>query len=172
MGDAIDNLGAGFATFADPAYIILALVGVVLGTVVGVLPGIGPIGAMSVLLGMTTQLGPTGSLILFAGIYFGSTYGGSTTSILLNVPGEASSVVTALDGHEMTKRGRAGPALTIAAVSSFLAGTIAIFGLMMSAPWLSGMAVSSVRPSIRRCASRDSCCWRRSPTAPPRKRSS
>ncbi|GGP01933.1 tripartite tricarboxylate transporter permease [Nonomuraea glycinis] len=141
MGDAIDNLGAGFATFADPAYIILALVGVVLGTVVGVLPGIGPIGAMSVLLGMTTQLGPTGSLILFAGIYFGSTYGGSTTSILLNVPGEASSVVTALDGHEMTKRGRAGPALTIAAVSSFLAGTIAIFGLMMSAPWLSGIAV-------------------------------
>ncbi|GAB3440342.1 tripartite tricarboxylate transporter permease [Actinophytocola sediminis] len=136
-----DDLGAGFAAFADPTFIVLALVGVVLGTVVGVLPGIGPIGAMSVLLGMTTQLGATGSLILFAGIYFGSTYGGSTTSILLNVPGEASSVVTALDGHEMTKRGRAGPALTIAAVSSFVAGTVAIFGLMMFAPWLSGMAV-------------------------------
>jgi len=136
-----DDLGAGFAAFADPTYITLALAGVVLGTVVGVLPGIGPIGAMSVLLGMTTQLGPTGSLILFAGIYFGSTYGGSTTSILLNVPGEASSVVTALDGYEMTRRGRAGPALTVAAVSSFLAGTIAIFGLMMFAPWLSGVAV-------------------------------
>jgi putative tricarboxylic transport membrane protein len=136
-----DDLGAGFAAFADPTYVVLALVGVVLGTVVGVLPGIGPIGAMSVLLGMTTQLGPAGSLILFAGIYFGSTYGGSTTSILLNVPGEASSVVTAIDGHEMTRRGRAGPALTIAAVSSFLAGTIAIFGLMMFAPWLSEVAV-------------------------------
>ena len=137
----LDDLGAGFAAFADPTYITLALAGVVLGTVVGVLPGIGPIGAMSALLGMTTQLGPTGSLILFAGIYFGSTYGGSTTSILLNVPGEASSVVTALDGYEMTRRGRAGPALTVAAVSSFLAGTIAIFGLMMFAPWLSGVAV-------------------------------
>lgn len=137
----LDNLWAGFASFADPTYLTLALVGVVLGTVVGVLPGIGPIGAMSVLLGMTTQLGPTGSLILFAGIYFGSTYGGSTTSILLNVPGEASSVVTALDGYEMTKRGRSGPALTVAAVSSFLAGTIAIFGLMMFAPWLSSVAV-------------------------------
>ncbi|HEY8481894.1 MAG TPA: tripartite tricarboxylate transporter permease [Spirillospora sp.] len=141
MADVFDNLGAGFAAFTDPTFILLALIGVVLGTVVGVLPGIGPIGAMSVLLGMTTQLGPTGSLILFAGIYFGSTYGGSTTSILLNVPGEASSVVTALDGHQMTKRGRSGPALTIAAVSSFVAGTIAIVGLMMFAPWLSGVAV-------------------------------
>ncbi len=139
--DVFGNLGSGFAAFADPTYVILALVGVVLGTVVGVLPGIGPIGAMSVLLGMTTRLGPTGSLILFAGIYFGSTYGGSTTSILLNVPGEASSVITALDGYEMTKRGRSGPALTVAAASSFLAGTIAIFGLMMFAPVLSGLAV-------------------------------
>ncbi|MCT2581862.1 tripartite tricarboxylate transporter permease [Actinophytocola sp. S1-96] len=136
-----DNLGAGFAAFADPTYLVLAVVGVVLGTLVGVLPGIGPIGAMSVLLGMTTQLGPAGSLILFAGIYFGSTYGGSTTSILLNVPGEASSVVTALDGHQLTKRGRAGPALTIAAVSSFVAGTMAIVGLMLFAPWLSEVAV-------------------------------
>ncbi|PXY27799.1 tripartite tricarboxylate transporter permease [Prauserella muralis] len=137
----LDNLWAGFGAFADPTFLLLAVAGVVLGTLVGVLPGIGPIGAMSVLLGMTTQLGPAGSLILFAGIYFGSTYGGSTTSILLNVPGEASSVVTALDGHAMTKRGRAGPALTIAAVSSFVAGTVAIFGLMMFAPWLSGVAV-------------------------------
>ncbi|EHR50647.1 hypothetical protein SacmaDRAFT_2401 [Saccharomonospora marina XMU15] len=137
----LDNLWAGFATFADPTYLILAVAGVVLGTLVGVLPGIGPIGAMSVLLGMTTQLGPAGSLILFAGIYFGSTYGGSTTSILLNVPGEASSVVTALDGHQMTKRGRSGPALAIAAVSSFVAGTVAILGLMLFAPWLGGVAV-------------------------------
>src|SRR5690606_15499490 len=102
-------LGDGFAAFAHPTSSRLDEIGDVLGTLVGVLPGIGPIGAMSVLLGVTTQLGPTGSLILFAGIYFGSTYGGSTTSILLNVPGEASSVVTALEAYEMTKRGRSGP---------------------------------------------------------------
>ncbi|TXL60721.1 tripartite tricarboxylate transporter permease [Aeromicrobium terrae] len=137
----INDLAGGFAAFADPTYLLLALAGVVLGTLVGVLPGIGPIGAMSVLLGITTQVGPTGSLILFAGIYFGSTYGGSTTSILLNVPGEASSVVTAIDGNQMTRRGRAGPALTIAAISSFVAGTISIVGLMLFAPTLSSVAV-------------------------------
>ncbi|WP_375002681.1 tripartite tricarboxylate transporter permease [Aeromicrobium sp. CTD01-1L150] len=137
----LENLAAGFAAFADPTYLLLALAGVVLGTLVGVLPGIGPIGAMSVLLGVSTQLGPTGSLILFAGIYFGSMYGGSTTSILLNVPGEASSVVSAIDGHQMTKRGRAGPALTISALSSFAAGTVSIVGLMLFAPSLSALAV-------------------------------
>ncbi|GAA1911295.1 tripartite tricarboxylate transporter permease [Nocardioides hwasunensis] len=137
----LSDLGAGFAAFADPTLILLAVAGVVLGTLVGVLPGIGPIGAMSVLLGVTTQVGPTGSLILFAGIYFGSTYGGSTTSILLNIPGEASSVVTALDGNQMTKKGRSGPALTIAAVSSFVAGTLSILGLMLFAPSLSAYAV-------------------------------
>lgn len=137
----LDNLAAGFGSFGDPTLILLALVGVVLGTLVGVLPGIGPIGAMSILLGVTTEVGPTGSLILFAGIYFGSMYGGSTTSILLNVPGEASSVVTAIDGNEMTKRGRSGPALTIAALSSFVAGTLSIVGLMLFAPALGGLAV-------------------------------
>ncbi len=141
MGDTFSNLGQGFSAFADPTLILLAIAGVVLGTLVGVLPGIGPIGAMSVLLGVTTEVGAAGSLVLFAGIYFGSTYGGSTTSILLNVPGEASSVVTAVDGYEMTKRGRAGAALTIAAVSSFIAGTVAIVGLMLFAPVLSDLAV-------------------------------
>ena len=137
----LSDLGAGFAAFADPTLLLLAVAGVVLGTLVGVLPGIGPIGAMSVLLGVTTQVGPTGSLILFAGIYFGSTYGGSTTSILLNIPGEASSVVTAIDGNQMTRKGRSGAALTIAALSSFLAGTLAIVGLMLFAPGLSAYAV-------------------------------
>jgi len=137
----LDDLGGGFAAFADPTLLLLALAGVVLGTLVGVLPGIGPIGAMSVLLGVTTQVGPTGSLILFAGIYFGSTYGGSTTSILLNIPGEASSVVTSIDGSQMTKRGRAGAALTVAAVSSFVAGTLAVVGLMLFAPALGSVAV-------------------------------
>ena len=137
----LSDLGGGFASFADPTFLLLALAGVLLGTLVGVLPGIGPIGAMSVLLGVTTQLGPTGSLILFAGVYFGSTYGGSTTSILLNIPGEASSVVTAIDGNQMTKKGRSGPALAIAAVSSFVAGTLSIVGLMLFAPFLSSVAV-------------------------------
>lgn len=137
----LQDLGSGFAAFADPTLIALAVAGVVLGTLVGVLPGIGPIGAMSILLGVTTQLGATGSLILFAGVYFGSTYGGATTSILLNIPGEATSVVTALDGNQMTKRGRAGPALTIAAGSSFIAGTLSVVGLMLFAPALSSVAV-------------------------------
>jgi len=137
----LHDLSEGFASFADPTYLLLALAGVLLGTLVGVLPGIGPIGAMSVLLGVTTQVGPTGSLILFAGVYFGSTYGGSTTSILLNIPGEATSVVTALDGNQMTKKGRSGPALTIAALSSFVAGTLSIVGLMLFAPALSSFAV-------------------------------
>lgn len=135
------DLAGGFSAFADPTLLLLAVAGVVLGTLVGVLPGIGPIGAMSVLLGVTTQVGPTGSLILFAGIYFGSTYGGSTTSILLNIPGEASSVVTSIDGNEMTKRGRAGAALTVAALSSFVAGTLAVVGLMLFAPVLGSVAV-------------------------------
>ncbi|UPK75559.1 tripartite tricarboxylate transporter permease [Nocardioidaceae bacterium SCSIO 66511] len=137
----LSDLGGGFASFADPTYVLLAVAGVLLGTLVGVLPGIGPIGAMSVLLGVTTQVGPTGSLILFAGVYFGSTYGGSTTSILLNIPGEASSVVTAIDGNQMSKKGRSGPALTVAAVSSFVAGTLSIVGLMLFAPFLSSVAV-------------------------------
>ena len=131
----------GFAAVFTPELLLLAIAGVILGTLVGVLPGIGPIGAMSILLGLTTQIGATGSLILFAGIYYGAAYGGSTTSILLNLPGESASVVTAMDGYEMTRRGRAGAALTVAALGSFVAGTLSIVGLMLFAPMLSDVAV-------------------------------
>ncbi|MDT0275932.1 tripartite tricarboxylate transporter permease [Blastococcus goldschmidtiae] len=135
------DLLSGFAAVFSPELFLLAVIGVVLGTLVGVLPGIGPIGAMSILLGLTTQIGATGSLILFAGIYYGAAYGGSTTSILLGLPGESASVVTAMDGHAMTKRGRAGAALSIAALGSFVAGTLSIVGLMLFAPLLSDVAV-------------------------------
>lgn len=137
----LDQLASGFGALLTPEFLGLAVLGVLIGSLVGVLPGIGPIGAMSILLGLTTQIGATGSLILFAGIYYGSAYGGSTTSILLNLPGESSSVVTALDGHAMTKKGRAGAALTIAAVGSFIAGTVSIVGLTFVAPLLGDLAV-------------------------------
>ena len=137
----IGDLLNGFSAVFTPQLLLLAIAGVVLGTLVGVLPGIGPIGAMSILLGLTTQIGATGSLILFAGIYYGAAYGGSTTSILLNLPGESSSVVTAMDGYEMTRRGRAGAALSVAALGSFVAGTLSIVGLMLFAPALGDVAV-------------------------------
>ncbi|MEX1077923.1 MAG: tripartite tricarboxylate transporter permease [Homoserinimonas sp.] len=139
--DSLDGLMAGFASLWDPSLLLIAVVGVILGTLVGVLPGIGPIGAMALLLGFSTQLGPAGSLILFSGIYYGSQYGGSTTSILLNIPGEASSVVTAIDGHQMAKKGRAGGALAIAALSSFAAGTLSVVALTFFAPSLASVAV-------------------------------
>lgn len=108
---------------------------------VGVLPGIGPIGAMALLLPVTYSMTPAGALIMLAGIYYGSMYGGSTTSILLNVPGEVSSVVTCLDGYEMARRGRAGAALFVAAVGSFAAGSLGILGLAFLAPALASAAL-------------------------------
>ncbi|WP_219412458.1 tripartite tricarboxylate transporter permease [Pseudonocardia nigra] len=135
------DLLAGFGQFLTVEYLLLAVTGVVLGSLVGVLPGLGPIGAMSILLGISTQIGVVGSLILFAGIYYGAAYGGSTTAILLKLPGESASVMTVLDGHAMTRKGRAGAALSIAAVGSFVAGTISIVGLMLLAPTLGAAAV-------------------------------
>lgn len=117
--------------------LLFGLMGVFLGTLVGVLPGIGPIGAMAILLSLTFDLPPVSALIMFAGIYYGSMYGGSTTSILVNVPGEASSVVTCLDGYQMAKKGRAGAALFLAAGGSFIAGTIALILLTFVAPQIS-----------------------------------
>jgi putative tricarboxylic transport membrane protein len=113
--------------------LLFSAIGVLLGTLVGVLPGIGPVGAMALLLPATFGLSPTTSLIMLAGIWYGCQYGGSTTSILVNIPGEATSVMTCLDGYQMARRGRAGPALAIAAWASFIAGTISIVGLMLLA---------------------------------------
>ena len=125
MGDFIANLGLGFATALSLSNLALCFTGCLIGTLVGVLPGIGPIATIAMLLPLTFKLDPTGALIMLAGIYYGAQYGGSTTAILANIPGEATSVVTTLDGHQMARRGRAGVALGISAIGSFFAGTVA-----------------------------------------------
>jgi putative tricarboxylic transport membrane protein len=122
--DLLANLALGFSVAVSPANLALCLVGVLVGTLIGVLPGIGPVATIAMLLPITFGLPPVGALIMLAGIYYGAQYGGSTTSILVNIPGEASSVVTALDGFQMARQGRAGAALAIAAIGSFFAGTV------------------------------------------------
>ncbi len=131
----------GFSVALSPSNVWWALVGATLGTAVGVLPGIGPALTVALLLPVTYHLDPTAALIMFAGIYYGAMYGGSTTSILLNTPGESATVVTALEGHQMAKRGRGGAALSTAAIGSFVAGTLATFGLSVAAPLLIGLAL-------------------------------
>ncbi|MBN9048636.1 MAG: tripartite tricarboxylate transporter permease [Rhizobiales bacterium] len=125
MHDLISNLALGFGIAAQPYNIMLCLIGALVGTLIGVLPGIGSLATIAMLLPITFGLPPVGALIMLAGIYYGAQYGGSTTSILVNIPGESSSVVTTLDGHQMAKQGRAGPALAIAAIGSFVAGCVA-----------------------------------------------
>lgn len=134
-------LEIGFSVALQPLNLFYCFVGVFIGTLVGVLPGIGPVGAMSLLLPTTFKATPEAAIIMLAGIYYGAMYGGSTTSILVNIPGEAASVVTCLDGYQMARQGRAGPALGIAAFGSFIAGTLSIFGLMFLAPPLSRFAL-------------------------------
>ena len=129
-----DALLAGFSIALAPINLLWGLVGVTLGTAVGVLPGVGPALTVAMLLPLTVKLDPTGALIMFAGIYYGAMYGGSTTTILLNTPGESASIATALEGNRMAKRGRAGPALATAAIGSFVAGTIGTVLLTLVAP--------------------------------------
>src|SRR5574342_691350 len=135
------NIILGFQVVLDPTNLLLCFIGVVVGTMVGVLPGIGPVGAMALLLPATFRATPTSSIIMLAGVYYGAMYGGSTTSILVNIPGEAASVVTCLDGYQMARRGRAGPALGIAAFGSFIAGTLSVIGLMIVGPLLASVAL-------------------------------
>ncbi len=135
-------LGQGVMVALQPANLLFAFVGVMLGTAVGVLPGIGPALTVALLLPITFKLDPAGSLIMFAGIYYGGMYGGSTASILLNTPGESSSIVTALEGNKMARAGRGGPALATAAIGSFVAGTIATIGLALIAPTVVDIAIS------------------------------
>ena len=139
--ELLHNIGLGFLVAFDPTNLFLCFLGVFIGTLIGVLPGIGPTGTMSILLPVTFQLNPVGAIIMFAGIYYGSLYGGSTTSILVNIPGEAACAITCLDGYQMALKGRAGPALGIAAFGSFIAGTISIIGLMLVAPPLANLAI-------------------------------
>jgi putative tricarboxylic transport membrane protein len=123
--ELLSNLALGFATALSPMNLFLGFIGCLVGTLIGVLPGVGPIATIAMLMPLTLKVDPTGALIMLAGIYYGAQYGGSTTAILVNMPGEVTAVVTAIDGHEMAKQGRAGTALGIAALGSFFAGTVA-----------------------------------------------
>lgn len=137
-----DFLFQGFMSALTPTNIMWAAIGCFIGTLIGVLPGIGPSSGIAILLPLTTILPPTSAIIMMAAIYYGAMYGGSTTAIVVNIPGEASSVPTAMDGYEMAKQGRAGPALAISAVSSFVAGTISLVGLTFFAPVLANFALA------------------------------
>ena len=139
--DLLANLAVGFGVALTPVNLLYALIGVVLGTLIGVLPGIGPVATIAMLLPTTYALQPVSALIMLAGIYYGAQYGGSTTSILINMPGESSSVVTCLDGHQMARKGQAGAALTVAALASFFAGTVATILVAAVATPLSELAL-------------------------------
>ena len=139
--EAAQSIFYGFAVALTPQNLAFCFIGVLLGTLVGVLPGIGPAAAMSLLLPTTMRLDPTSSMIMLSGLYYGTMYGGSTTSILVNIPGEAASVITCLDGYQMARKGRAGPALGVAAFGSFIAGTLGVIGLMLLAPTLAKFAL-------------------------------
>src|SRR3954451_4071841 len=139
--DIFASLLHGFATAISPVNLLWAFVGCVLGTAVGVLPGIGPAVAVAMLLPITAKVDITASMIFFAGIYYGAMYGGSTTSILLNTPGETASMVTAMEGNKMAKSGRAGAALATAAIGSFVGGTIGPIVVTIAAPVVANYAV-------------------------------
>jgi len=144
--DIVSGMLQGFQVALTAQNLMMCVVGVVLGTVIGVLPGLGPPATIAMLLPLTMKLDPTGAMIMLAGIYYGAKYGGSTTSILLNVPGESSSVVTCIDGYQMARKGRAGAALGMAAISSFIAGTFGVVALMLVAPPLAKMSLAFSAP--------------------------
>ncbi|MEW6667696.1 MAG: tripartite tricarboxylate transporter permease [Thermodesulfobacteriota bacterium] len=139
--DIFSHMVMGFSVALQPVNLLYCFAGVFIGTLIGVLPGIGPVGAMSMLLPVTFKSTPESAIIMLAGIYYGAMYGGSTTSILVKIPGEAASVVTCLDGYQMAREGRAGPALGMAAFASFIAGTFSIVALMLLSPPLSRLAL-------------------------------
>ena len=132
--DLFNQLFMGFAVVFEPLNLFYCFIGVLIGTLVGVLPGLGPLAAMSLLLPATFHTTPVASIIMLSGIYYGAMYGGSTTAILVNIPGESASVMTCLDGYQMARQGRAGPALGISAFGSFIAGSLATVGLVLIAP--------------------------------------
>jgi putative tricarboxylic transport membrane protein len=142
MLESLQLLLGGFATALTLQNVLYCLTGALVGTFIGILPGLGPIGGIALLIPITFGLNATSALIMLAGIYYGAMYGGSTTSILINVPGETASVITCIDGYKMAQQGRAGPALSIAALGSFIGGTIAIFGLVLIAPPLANAALA------------------------------
>jgi len=139
--ETLQNLSLGFSVAFQPAVLFYAFVGCVIGTLVGVLPGVGPLAGISLLLPATFGLDATNAIVMLAGIYYGAMYGGSTTSILMRIPGEAASVMTCIDGYAMARKGRAGAALAIAAIGSFIAGTASVVALMLLAPPLASFAL-------------------------------
>ncbi len=139
--DFFGSLFYGFSIACQPDNLLFVFLGCLIGTLIGVLPGIGPIGAMAILLPITFRMTPVSAIITLAGIYYGAMYGGSTTSILVNIPGEAASIVTCMDGYQMARQGRAGAALGMAAIASFIAGTIGVVALMLFAVPLAGFAL-------------------------------
>ncbi|MBP1714468.1 MAG: hypothetical protein H6Q42_2671 [Deltaproteobacteria bacterium] len=138
----------GFSVSLEPYNLFSCFMGVFIGTLIGVLPGLGPVATMSILLPVSFKMTATSAIIMMAGIFYGAMYGGSTTSILVNIPGEAASVVTCLDGYQMARKGRAGPALGISAFGSFIAGTIGVLGLLVLAPPLAALALKFGPPEI------------------------
>src|SRR5574340_1341410 len=134
------NLIFGFSVALSWQNLFYCFMGCFLGTLIGVLPGIGPLATIAMLMPITFAISPVAALIMLAGLYYGAQYGGSTTSILVNLPGEASSVVTCIDGYQMARKGRAGPALATAALGSFVAGTVGVLGLTIMAPPLAEFA--------------------------------
>ncbi|MEA2938917.1 MAG: putative tricarboxylic transport rane protein [Alphaproteobacteria bacterium] len=144
--DVLGGLFHGFAVALQPANVFWCFIGCLLGTIVGILPGLGPAATIAMLLPLTYKMDPAGGIIMMAGIYYGAKYGGSTTSILLNIPGESSSVVTCLDGYQMARKGRAGAALGIAAIASFIAGTFGVIALSAIAPPVAAFALSFSSP--------------------------
>lgn len=141
MTELLSNLLVGFQNALTVANLGYCFLGVLIGTLVGVLPGLGPVATLALLLPLTYALDPTAAVIMLAGIYYGSQYGGSTTAILMNIPGEAASLVTCIDGHKLAQRGRAGSALGVAAIASFLAGTVATLLIALASPLLSEVAL-------------------------------
>jgi putative tricarboxylic transport membrane protein len=144
--EVLSGLMQGFAVALQPLNLLWCFLGVVLGTVVGVMPGLGPPATIAMLLPLTFLMNPASAMIMLAGIYYGAKYGGSTTSILLNVPGESASVATCIDGYQMARKGRAGAALGIAAIASFIAGTVGVLGLMLIAPPLARVSLAFSSP--------------------------
>src|SRR5215510_12896270 len=144
--EVLSGLAHGFAVAFQPVNVLWCFIGCFLGTVVGVLPGLGPAATIAMLLPLTYKMDPAGGIIMMAGIYYGAKYGGSTTSILLNIPGESSSVVTCIDGYQMARKGRAGAALGIAAIASFIAGTFGVVALSLVAPPVAAFALSFSSP--------------------------
>lgn len=146
--EVLHSIFYGLSVSLEPANLLACFIGVFIGTLIGVLPGIGSVATMSLLLPITYTMSPAASIIMMAGIYYGAMYGGSTTSILVNIPGEAASVVTCLDGYQMARQGRAGPALGIAAFGSFIAGTLGVVGIALLAPPLARIALRFGPPEI------------------------